>query len=170
MKDYLRLIDTDTTGPRYDVTPLFADPEAFSSLVEDLLEGFAGVPFDLIAGIDALGFILGAAMAMKAGKGLVPVRKCGKLPVNVDRVSFIDYTGEKKALEIRPDAIDEGVRVLVVDEWIETGAQVSATVDLIEGRGGVIVGIASIAMDENPRTDALREKYPYCTVWEDGLR
>jgi adenine phosphoribosyltransferase len=170
MKDYLRLIDTDTSGPRYDVTPLFADPEAFSNLVEDLLEAFVGVPFDLMAGIDALGFILGAAMAMRAGKGFVAVRKGGKLPVDVDRVSFVDYTGKDKALEIRPDAVDEGVRVLVVDEWIETGAQVSAAVDLIEGRGGVIVGIASIAMDKNPRTDALREKYPCCTVWQDGLR
>jgi adenine phosphoribosyltransferase len=167
MKDYLQLIDTDTSGRRYDVTPLFADPEAFSNLVEDLLERFAGVPFDLIAGIDALGFILGAAMAMKAGKGFVPVRKGGKLPVDVDQVSLVDYTGEEKALEIRPDAIEEGVRVLVVDEWIETGAQVSATVDLIEGRGGVVAGIASIAMDENPRTEGLRDSYLCHTVWQE---
>jgi len=62
--DYLRLIDTNTPGPRYDVTPLFADYEAFSFLVEDLLEGFIGVEFDCVVGIDALGFILGTAVAM----------------------------------------------------------------------------------------------------------
>jgi adenine phosphoribosyltransferase len=166
MKDYLRLIDTETGGPRNDVTPLFADHEAFANLVEDLLEGFAGIPFDLVAGIDALGFILGSAMAVKAGKGLVPVRKSGKLPVAVDRVTFVDYTGEEKALEIRHDAIEEGIRVLVVDEWIETGAQIGAAIELIEGRGGIVVGIASIAMDENARTETLRARFPCCIVWE----
>ena len=166
MKDYLRLIDTETGGPRNDVTPLFADHAAFASLVDDLLDGFACTPFDLVAGIDALGFILGAAMALKAGKGFIPVRKGDKLPVPVDRVTFVDYTGEQKALEVRQDAIEEGVRVLVVDEWIETGAQVGAAIELIEGRGGIVVGIASIAMDENPRTEALRARYPCSVVWE----
>jgi len=159
MKSYLRLIDTNTLGPRYDVTPLFAEYESFSALVADLLADFAGVEFDCVAGIDALGFILGTAMAIEAQKGFVPIRKGGKLPVKSDSVSFVDYTGTRKSLELRAEAIEPGTRMLVVDEWIETGAQVGAAVELIEGQGGGVVGIATINMDDNAATHLLREKY-----------
>ncbi len=167
MKDYLRLIDTGTEGPRYDVTPLFADYVAFSVLVQDLLEGFADIPFDYVAGIDALGFILGSAMAIWSEKGFVPVRKGGRLPVEVEKVDFVDYTGEKKSLELRVDAISTGARVLVVDEWVETGAQVSAAIELIERQGGIVVGIAAIAIDENERTHFLRGTYKCYAVWQE---
>jgi adenine phosphoribosyltransferase len=167
MKDYLRLIDTDTKGPRYDVTPLFANYVAFSVLVEDLLKGFTDITFDYVAGIDALGFILGSAMAMRSEKGFVPVRKGGRLPVEVEKVDFVDYTGEKKSLELRVDAISTGARVLVVDEWVETGAQVSAAIELIERQGGIVVGIAAIAIDENERTRFLRGAYKCSAVWQE---
>ncbi len=65
MKDYLKLIDTDTPGRRCDVTPLFADPIAFAELVSDLTEPFASTAIDYVAGIDALGFILGTATALR---------------------------------------------------------------------------------------------------------
>lgn len=128
---YLRRIDTQTLGRRYDVTPLFADYESFAELVRDLAEPFQDASLDLVAGIDALGFILGAALALKLRKGFLPIRKGGKLPVPTDAVEFVDYSGERKALEVRRDALRPGMRVLVVDEWIETGAQVSAAIELI---------------------------------------
>ncbi|HEY72964.1 MAG: hypothetical protein B6I35_14285 [Anaerolineaceae bacterium 4572_32.2] len=165
MAGYLWLIDTNTSGPRCDVTPLFANYEPFSALVTDLLAGFADVEFDCVAGIDALGFILGAAMAIWAEKGLVPIRKGGKLPVESDSVSFVDYTGASKSLELRVGAIEPGTRVLVVDEWIETGAQIGAAVELIEGQGGIVVGIAAINMDDNKATRLLQKKYKCRTVW-----
>ncbi|MBU0702355.1 MAG: adenine phosphoribosyltransferase [Chloroflexi bacterium] len=167
MASYLRLIDTNTPTPRCDVTPLFADYESFSALVTDLLAGFAGVEFDCVAGIDALGFILGTAMAIWANKGFVPIRKGGKLPVESDSVSFVDYTGASKSLELRVGAIEPGTRVLVVDEWIETGAQVGAAVELIEGQNGVVVGIATINMDDNETTRLLQKKYECRTVWRE---
>ena len=148
MTDYLRLIDRDTTGDRCDVTPLFADPVAFSRLLDDLTGQFAGVGYDLVAAVDALGFILGTGVALRTGKGLVVVRKGGKLPVRADAAEFVDYTGQRKSLELRPDAVAAGTRVLLVDEWVETGAQVRAAISLIEGRGGVVVGVASINIDE----------------------
>ncbi len=167
MKDYLRRIDTDTQGLRHDVTPLFADYDAFSSLVDDLLGHFANVEFDCIAAIDALGFILGTAMAVRVNKGVVPIRKGGKLPVQVATASFVDYTNQTKSLEVRSDAFCTGTKVLLVDEWIETGSQVQAAIGLIEQQGGIIAGIASINIDQNDLTRRLQDEYNCFTVWSD---
>jgi adenine phosphoribosyltransferase len=159
MKKYLDLIDVHTLGQRNDVTPLFADPQAFSDLVTDLVAPFSPAEIDLVAGIDALGFILGAAIAIRLGKGFVPVRKGDKLPVRVDKAFFVDYTGQSKSLELRSGCLQPGARVLLVDEWIETGAQVRAAAGLIEHQGGIVVGIAAINIDINDRTQPLLEKY-----------
>ena len=167
MKKYLSLIDTRTDGPRYDVTPLFADPEAFNSLLDDLASEFSAEEFDAVAAIDALGFILGAGIAQRFGKGLITIRKGGKLPVQAHAVGFVDYTGKSKSLELRKGAFLPGSRLLLVDEWIETGAQVNAAIQLIEMSRGKVVGIASINMDDNEGTQGLLAKYKCCTVWED---
>ncbi len=168
--DYLRLIDTRTRGPRYDVTPLFADSRAFARLIEDLAGRCHDVGYDVVAGIDALGFILGAALALHTRRGFVPVRKGGKLPVKADSERFTDYSGQEKTLELRVGAISPGTRVLVVDEWIETGAQVSAAVALIERQGGIVAGIAGIHMDGNATTHRLAERYAcrVLTGWLTG--
>ncbi len=158
-KRYLRLIDMNTDGTRYDVTPIFADHEAFSSLVDDFIARFEGADVDFVASIDALGFILGTAVAMKMKKGFITIRKGGKLPVKVDKVEFVDYTGQTKSLELRRQAIKPGTKILVVDEWIETGTQIRGAIELIEKQGGVVVGIATISMDENEETLYLTENY-----------
>jgi adenine phosphoribosyltransferase len=168
MADYLRLIDRDTPGPRYDVTPLFGDYEAFTDLVRDLGRPFEDVEFEVVAGIDALGFILGTALAMHLRKGFIPIRKGGKLPVEVDTRHFVDYTGQGKSLQLRVGAIERGVRVLLVDEWVETGAQVRAAIELIEGQGGIVIGVAAINIDDNEATCSLRERYKCHTVWQNA--
>jgi len=165
---YLRLIDTKTQGPRCDVTPLFADYQAFARLVGDLSARCGDVHFELVAGIDALGFILGSAMALHTQRGFVPVRKGGKLPVAADKVHFVDYSGQEKTLELRAGVIPPNTSVLVVDEWIETGAQVTAAIALIEGQGGIVAGIAGIHMDRNDATRRLSERYP-CRVLSGWL-
>lgn len=166
MKDYLKLIDVHTSGPRYDVTPLFADHEAFSALIEDVCRQFEAGDIDFIAGIDALGFIMGTAVAARMKKGIIAIRKGDKLPVDVHRVAFTDYSGTQKSLEVRMDVIHPGARVLLVDEWIETGSQVTAAVGLIESQGGVIAGIATINIDDNERTRKLKETYRCFEAWE----
>ena len=168
MKSYLSRIDRNTPGPRYDVTPLFADWEAFSQLVEDLVEPFLESGIDVVVAIDALGFILGTAIAERLGVGLVPARKGGKLPVETIRETFVDYSGEPKALELRTDALKPGAAVLIVDEWIETGAQVSAAIALVERAGARVSGIAAISIDTCPATDALRSPYTVHTIWQDA--
>lgn len=158
-RPYLALIDRDTSGNRCDVTPLFADCAAFSALVDDLAALVEPLAFDVVVGIDALGFILGAALALRMQRGFVPIRKGGKLPVAVDSVECVDYTGQRKTLELRRGALAPGTRALLVDEWIETGAQVRAAIQLIEGQGGVIAGIASLHMDDDEATGPLRARY-----------
>ncbi len=165
--NYLRLIDTNTQGQRYDVTPLFENCEAFSSLVRDLIRHFREVEFDCVAGVDALGFILGTAIATQANKGFVPVRKGGALPVKCDAAEFVDYTGKSKTLELRDGAIVPGLKVLLVDDWIETGGQITAAIKLIEARDGVVVGIATIGINENQATLRLKQRYNCQAVWQE---
>jgi len=162
---YLRLVDTNTQGQRNDVTPLFSDYVAFSALVNDLAAYFEDVVFDCVAGIDALGFILGTALAWHFEVGFVPIRKGGKLPVETDRRQFIDYSAQHKSLELRRDALKAGTKVLIADEWIETGSQVKAAIELIEHQGGIVVGIAAINIDDNSETQLLKSKYNAHTVW-----
>lgn len=168
MKNYLLRIDTNTIGNRYDVTPLFSHHADFNALVDDLVACVADTTVDLVACIDALGFILGTAIAQRLKVGILPIRKGGKLPVESDKTEFRDYTGQDKQLEIRRDILSQGLRILIVDEWIETGAQVSGAITLIEGCGAIVAGIAAISMDENAKTRRISSKYEVHTVWEEG--
>lgn len=144
-------------GKRYDITPLFEDPEVFQNLIQDLSPS---ITYNKIAGIDALGFVLGSALAQKEGVGFIAVRKGGKLPgKNILRRSFIDYTGTEKSLEINTSSIQKGDTVLVVDDWIETGAQMSAAIALLEELGAEIAGISCISIEKNENTSKFFEKY-----------
>jgi adenine phosphoribosyltransferase len=167
VKKYLDLIDTTATGGRYDVTPLFGNYQAFSALLDDLLELCREIEYDAVVGIDALGFILGSAIAVRAEKPFVPIRKGGKLPVEAHLASFIDYTGKEKSLEIRPDALTSQNRVLLVDEWIETAAQVKAAICLIEGLDAEVAAVLSIVVDDSPTIRELRDKYPILAISQD---
>lgn len=166
MTAYLQLIDTHTQAPRYDITPLFADAEGFKALVDDLVDQMHATPFDLVAGIDALGFVLGTALAVRTHRGFLTVRKGGKLPVaGIDSLAFVDYSDSQKSLEIRTDQIQAGTKVLLVDEWVDTGAQAKAAAELIERQGGIITGIATINMNKHDGTAPLWKAY---NVFEVG--
>jgi adenine phosphoribosyltransferase len=170
--DYLALIDRSKLHyKRSDVTPIFAEPAAFRALVEDLVAPWADAPeserVERVVGTDALGFVVGTALALRLGVGFVPVRKGGKLPVRHERVAFRDYSGQEKAFELRAEPWPRGTRVLLTDEWIETGATAAAAVELIERTGGVVVGIAAIAFRKNERTAPLWAKYRCHGVWPE---
>lgn len=160
-QDYLTRMGTDTEG-RYDVSPLFYDPKTFETLRMDLLAGVTGEP-TAVAGIDALGFVLGSAMAVDLRVGFVPVRKGGKLPYPEEellRQEFTDYSGRSKALEIHPAALAESDRVLLVDDWVETGVQMRTAANLIEETGASISRIVAIRVHRNQKTEPLFDKYP----------
>lgn len=167
MPNYKDLIDTATTGGRYDVTPIFTDYAAFTGLVVDLVAPFRDIDIDYVAGIDALGFILGTAVALHLQVGFLPIRKAGKLPVLTQPVPFVDYTRQHKALEVRPAALPRGSRVLLVDEWIETAAQINAAIKIIAQLHSTVVGIATIHMNDNAATQRLRTTYPCHMVWDE---
>jgi adenine phosphoribosyltransferase len=166
--DYLKLIDRSKLHyKRSDVTPIFAEPAAFASLIDDLLAPFRDAGVEKVVGTDALGFVIGTALALRLGVGFVPVRKGGKLPVRHERVTYLDYSGGEKTFELRADPWPRETRVLLADEWIETGGTAKAAVTLIERAGGVVVGIAAIAFRKNEKTAELWAKYRCHGVWPE---
>jgi len=125
-----------------DLTPVFADPIGLRRLVDELIAPFAG-SYDIVAGLEARGFVLAAAAAYASGKGMLTIRKAGKLPREVFRD---DYTLEygSASLEIHKDEIAPGTRVLVLDDVLATGGTVGSSARLIERAGGVVAGVGVI--------------------------
>ncbi|QTE28037.1 adenine phosphoribosyltransferase [Pengzhenrongella sicca] len=125
-----------------DITPLLADGPTFGAVVEhfaDVARRAGGV--DLVAGMEARGFIMGAPVASALGIGFVPVRKAGKLPGPIMGASY-DLEYGSATVEVHPATIEPGARVLVVDDVLATGGTAAATSSLIERAGGVVVGLA----------------------------
>lgn len=126
-----------------DLTPVFADGPALRSVIEALAETFQG-GVDMVAGIDARGFLLGSAMALELGTGVLAVRKKGKLPPPVHSQDY-DLEYGQATLEIPADAIElRGTRVVVVDDVLATGGTLCATVSLLRRSGAEVVGIAVV--------------------------
>ena len=127
----------------YDVTTLLRDPEGFRIAIDELATPYKNAGVSLVVGIESRGFILGAAVADRLGAGFVPVRKVGKLPSKTVKVSYdLEYGSD--SLEMHNDAIEQGQRVLIVDDLLATGGTARATVDLVKQVGGKVVGIACL--------------------------
>jgi adenine phosphoribosyltransferase len=125
----------------YDVTTLLRDPLGFRTTIGAMAAPFLGRDIDLVVGIESRGFILGAAVADRLNAGFVPVRKVGKLPAATIRASYdLEYGSD--TLEMHRDAIEEGQRILIVDDLLATGGTASATVNLVEQAGGIVEGIS----------------------------
>jgi len=122
-----------------DFTPLLGDARAFSAVVDDAVARYAG-RVDVVVGIEARGFMIGAATAYALGVGFVPVRKQGKLPGETRAAEYSLEYGTA-TIEIHDDAFPAGSRVLVMDDVIATGGTVAAACDLVEELGGEVVGI-----------------------------
>lgn len=122
-----------------DITPLLADAEALRVTTEELLAPFAG-PFDVVAGIEARGFILAGAAAMAAGVGLIPIRKAGKLPRPAASVDYVLEYGTA-TIEMHDD-LPAGSRVLLIDDVLATGGTLAAGRRLVEQLGSHVVGIS----------------------------
>jgi adenine phosphoribosyltransferase len=131
-----------------DITPLLGDAKGLAGAVNGLVEQFEGTPVDRVVGVEARGFIFGAAVAYRAGAGFVPVRKAGKLPWAVVREEYnLEYGSDK--LEIHRDAIHPGERIMIIDDVLATGGTAAATAKLVETLGGVVAGLGFlIEIDE----------------------
>ncbi len=126
-----------------DITTLLADARAFRRAVDELVQPFAGLELDKVAGIEARGFIIGGAVAHQLSAGFVPIRKKGKLP---HRTRAAEYALEYglDTIEMHLDAIEPGERVILVDDLIATGGTALAAVDLLSQAGAVIVAAAFV--------------------------
>ena len=126
-----------------DITPVLADPIAFSTIIDLIVVHFGRGNVDKVVGIEARGFILGAPVAYHFGAGIIPVRKKGKLPYETLEESYALEYGTA-ALEIHTDAVQAGERVLVVDDVLATGGTAKAAASLVERVGGKVCGIATL--------------------------
>ncbi|MFA4992613.1 MAG: adenine phosphoribosyltransferase [Candidatus Omnitrophota bacterium] len=126
-----------------DVTTLIQDKAAFKKSIDLLAKKYKGKKIDKIVGVEARGFIFGAAVAHKIGAGFVPVRKKGKLPYKTISTTYeLEYGTD--TLEIHKDAISNNEKVLIIDDLLATGGTVKAVVDLIKQLHGKIVGIGFV--------------------------
>jgi adenine phosphoribosyltransferase len=126
-----------------DITPLLADRNAFSSIIDLIVVHYGRGNIDKVVGIEARGFILASPVAYHFGAGFVPVRKEGKLPWNSEREEYALEYGTA-VLEVHKDAIDPGERVLIVDDVLATGGTALAAARLVERLGGKVMGIACL--------------------------
>ncbi|MGI9414462.1 MAG: phosphoribosyltransferase family protein [Hyphomicrobiales bacterium] len=159
---YLPLMAPNTKGPKFawlDPTSIYINARAFHALLDDLCAPFSAEEVDVVAGLDAMGFVLAAGIAARLGRGMLPIRKAGKLCVDTDAVTFTNYSGRTQDMEMRKPAFAPGTRVLLVDQWIETGGTMEGAIGLVERQGGVVAGLAAIAIEDNARTHAYRERY-----------
>ncbi|KAG9265266.1 hypothetical protein AMEX_G21643 [Astyanax mexicanus] len=161
---YLSLMAPNTKGPKFawlDPSRLYCNPQALSDCVKDLLRPFQTDSIDLVAGIDAMGFILGSAVATTLGKGFLAIRKAGHLCVETQTQDYSDYSGREKLMEVRVDVLKPGLRVLIVDQWIETGGTMKAAIKLVERQEGSVVGVAAVAIENSEGGKWIKENYKY---------
>jgi adenine phosphoribosyltransferase len=126
-----------------DITPLLASPRALHIVLDGIAERFIGEHVDVIAGVEARGFIFGGALAARLNASFVPVRKPGKLPASVDRVELVtEYS--RDALEMHKGSIREGANVVVVDDVLATGGTAMAAAALVNKQGGYVISYAFV--------------------------
>jgi adenine phosphoribosyltransferase len=123
-----------------DITPLLSDKEAFMDAIDEIVYRYGHKGIDLIAGVEARGFIIGGALADRLGCGFVLIRKSGKLPCATVRESCTLEYGQA-TLEIHQDAIRPGQHVLIADDVLATGGTAKAAENLVRQLGGVIAGM-----------------------------
>lgn len=164
---YFSLMAPNTKGSKFawlDPTSIYINQRAYHDLLDDLCAEIDPHEIDVVAGLDAMGFVLAAGIAAKIGKGFLPIRKAGKLCVDTDSAAMTNYSGQTQAMEMRLPAFSKGTRVLLVDQWVETGGTMHGAVQLVEQQQGKVAGMVAIVMEDNANTAIYREKYKVVTA------
>ena len=164
---YLSIMSPNTKGKKFawlDPTSIYINGDAFHDLLDDLVLDLEPVTCDVVGGLDAMGFVLGSALATRLGVGFLPIRKAGKLCVDTDSATFSNYSGRTQDMEMRKPAFATGTKVLLVDQWIETGGTMDGAIRLVQQQGGKIAGLVAIAMEDNEKTASYRKKFPCITA------
>lgn len=161
LRDHIRTIpDFPIPGIRFrDITPLLADPAALRESIEAMSSRWRDARIEVVAAMEARGFIFGAAIAKELGAGFVPVRKTGKLPFTTRSVEYtLEYRND--ILHIHEDAVRPGQRVLVVDDLMATGGTARAVGQLVEALGGLVVGFGFLVELSDLGGRAVLSGYP----------
>ncbi|MEW6095721.1 MAG: adenine phosphoribosyltransferase [bacterium] len=145
LKNYIRDVpDFPKKGIIFkDITPLWKDKDAFAQSIDEIVDRYKDRKIDVVVGVEARGFIVGAPVAYQLGVGFVPVRKPGKLPYKTTSVSYeLEYGTD--TIETHEDSISPGEQVLIVDDLLATGGTAKAMCELVEKAGGTVVELAFI--------------------------
>jgi adenine phosphoribosyltransferase len=170
---YLSIMSPNTKGEKFawlDPTSIYINAKAFHDLLDDLVADLKDVEAHVIAGLDAMGFVLGSALATRLGVGFLPIRKAGKLCVDTDKVTFSNYSGRTQDMEMRIPAFSPGTRVLLADQWVETGGTMDGAIRLVERQKGIVAGMVAIAIEDSDRTRSYRQKYHCVSAVMPGSR
>ena len=168
---YFSLMAPNTKGDKFawlDPTSIYINGKAYHDLLDDLVADLNKDDIDVVAGLDAMGFVLAAGIAARIGKGFLPIRKSGKLCVDTDSASMTNYAGQTQSMEMRLPAFAPGTRVLLVDQWVETGGTMHGAVQLVEQQKGTVAGMVAIVMEENENTKSYRDRYKVVTAIQPG--
>ena len=159
IRDRIRTVpDWPEAGVMFrDITPLLSDPKVFRVLIDQFVHRYFDVRPDLVAGLDARGFIIGAVLAYELGVGFVPIRKKGKLPFTTVAETYeLEYGSA--TVEMHTDAVRAGDRVLLIDDLIATGGTMLAGKRLLERLGATVIeGAAIVDLPELGGSARLRE-------------
>ena len=143
-----------------DISPLLKDPETISFIVNEFSRRYKSIEIDLLAGIESRGFPLACALALKYNRGMIMIRKQGKLPGRTEKVSYnIEYGNA--TMEIQSDAVKSGQRVLICDDLLATGGTAKAAASLVEKIGGRVAGFAFIVELTELKGSEVIKNYKY---------
>lgn len=149
----LPVISNNTVG-KYDLPSMFCKPDITNEIITILAGPYRG-KVDCVAAPEATGWLLGALVAKEINCAFVPIRKGNKSPYKADALlknSYIDYSGTEKQLEIYENYPIKNNRVLIVDDWVETGASMRCCIKLMEQMQGIVTGLATVGIDECAET------------------
>jgi len=143
-----------------DISPLLRDPETISFIVNEFSRRYKSTEVDLLAGIESRGFPLACALALKYNRGMIMIRKQGKLPGRTEKVSYnIEYGNA--TMEIQSDAVKSGQKVLICDDLLATGGTAEAAASLVEKIGGRVAGFVFIVELTELRGSEVIKNYRY---------
>jgi adenine phosphoribosyltransferase len=123
-----------------DISTVLGDPALFHDASEAMADAWRGQRIEMVAAIEARGFVLGGAVAYLLGAGFVPIRKQGRLPAAVESIAYALEYGDA-VLEVHADALRHGQHVLIVDDLLATGGTACATIELVERLGATVSGL-----------------------------
>lgn len=161
---YLKLLSPGLELGWVDPPSMYMKAEAFQNVIDDLTEPFSPDEIDLVVGVEPFGFVLGAGIAARLGKGFLPIRVDKPQAGPKDVADFAKKSGETGKLEMRNPAFHPGTRVLLVDQWVESGGAMRGALELVKRQNAVVAGIATLCIEENTANANLRSEYKCATV------